>query len=509
MQSGSRFIRLVGWLLAGFIGSLLMAGADLTPEWVTRIASSYSDSLTSMLVDSAGQVYIVGSTGASSNRSIRAAAINPDGTVRWSSVLSSGQAGGAALGADGALYIAGSAPGQGGASDLILLKCDASTGNLLQTYRYSRGAGIAAIGGAVAVDAQGNLYIMGATTGDGADVLLLKLDASLQLQWTRLWDGPASVPYSQDSGVQMLLDPAGNPVLLIRAVMADNQPDYMVVKYSPSGAILWQQNWGTRAGDTPLKMVMDTSGDIYVTGSTTRTTLVYGTIKLRGSDGQLLWEQIDSQALRDIGRSLALDAQGDVYITGSVDPEGNESNFNDNFYTVKRGGATGTPRRWSHLYGQNCVNCFDVPADIAVDSAGHVLVVGRTSSPPYVNDMILLVLNAQTGQEQDRGVVDSGSAIWGVEPGILRLDSRENIYVGAVFRNLNTEVRELTVIKYRSLTRPQGDVNGDGCVDDADLLAVLFAFGQSGSGLPEDVNGDGIVDDADLLIVLFNFGNGC
>ncbi len=56
---------------------------------------------------------------------------------------------------------------------------------------------------------------------------------------------------------------------------------------------------------------------------------------------------------------------------------------------------------------------------------------------------------------------------------------------------------------------PPGDVNGDGCVDDADLLAVLFAFGQSGSDLPEDVTGDGIVDDADLLLVLFNFGSGC
>lgn len=54
-----------------------------------------------------------------------------------------------------------------------------------------------------------------------------------------------------------------------------------------------------------------------------------------------------------------------------------------------------------------------------------------------------------------------------------------------------------------------GDVNGDGCVDDADLLAVLFAFGQTGSDLPEDVNGDGVVDDADLLVVLFNFGQGC
>ncbi|GIV10102.1 MAG: hypothetical protein KatS3mg019_2193 [Fimbriimonadales bacterium] len=55
--------------------------------------------------------------------------------------------------------------------------------------------------------------------------------------------------------------------------------------------------------------------------------------------------------------------------------------------------------------------------------------------------------------------------------------------------------------------RRAGDVDGNGCVDDADLLQVLFAFG--GSGGAADVNGDDIVDDADLLIVLFNFGAGC
>jgi hypothetical protein len=53
----------------------------------------------------------------------------------------------------------------------------------------------------------------------------------------------------------------------------------------------------------------------------------------------------------------------------------------------------------------------------------------------------------------------------------------------------------------------QGDVNCDGCVDDADLLQVLFNFG--GNDASSDVNNDGIVDDADLLIVLFNFGTGC
>jgi hypothetical protein len=63
--------------------------------------------------------------------------------------------------------------------------------------------------------------------------------------------------------------------------------------------------------------------------------------------------------------------------------------------------------------------------------------------------------------------------------------------------------------RVNGITFPMGDVNGDGCVDDQDLTAVLFAFGQVGEDLPEDVNLDGVVDDADILLVLENFGFGC
>jgi hypothetical protein len=61
-----------------------------------------------------------------------------------------------------------------------------------------------------------------------------------------------------------------------------------------------------------------------------------------------------------------------------------------------------------------------------------------------------------------------------------------------------------------SCQQHNGDVDDNGCVDDADLLAVLFGFGQTGDNLGRvDVNCDQVVDDADLLLVLFNFGSGC
>lgn len=52
------------------------------------------------------------------------------------------------------------------------------------------------------------------------------------------------------------------------------------------------------------------------------------------------------------------------------------------------------------------------------------------------------------------------------------------------------------------------DINEDGCVNDEDLLAVLFNFGLEGC-LRQDIDGDGIVSDGDLLLVLFAFGQGC
>ncbi|GBC92698.1 hypothetical protein HRbin15_01174 [bacterium HR15] len=69
--------------------------------------------------------------------------------------------------------------------------------------------------------------------------------------------------------------------------------------------------------------------------------------------------------------------------------------------------------------------------------------------------------------------------------------------------------RSSTEVSAIALVRRYGDTNADGCVDDADLLTVLLAFGQTGSDLPEDINRDEIVDDADLMGVLFGFGGGC
>lgn len=79
--------------------------------------------------------------------------------------------------------------------------------------------------------------------------------------------------------------------------------------------------------------------------------------------------------------------------------------------------------------------------------------------------------------------------------------------IGGEFGAVVSEITGLDEVMV--LQRLPGDINGDDCIDDADLLAVLFAIGIAGDELPEDLNFDGTVNDTDLLMVLQHFGEGC
>jgi 3',5'-cyclic AMP phosphodiesterase CpdA len=96
-------------------------------------------------------------------------------------------------------------------------------------------------------------------------------------------------------------------------------------------------------------------------------------------------------------------------------------------------------------------------------------------------------------------------------PTDLLVDRTGNVYVvGSAYLfpgDSRYATQDIVLIKYRQT--PAGDVDGDGCVDDADLLAVLGDFGRQETGLATDLNRDGIVNDADLLLVMFDFGSGC
>ncbi|MEN3000707.1 MAG: hypothetical protein ABDI19_02565 [Armatimonadota bacterium] len=131
-------------------------------------------------------------------------------------------------------------------------------------------------------------------------------------------------------------------------------------------------------------------------------------------------------------------------------------------------------------------------------------IVGFCSTPSGENRAVRWRISTATTQVEDLNVVYASLLSGGSRLRVAYGMSRNGRFIVGTGLNAATGRLEAFLLD----TRRTGDVDGNGCVDDADLLQVLFVFGQSGSN-PADVNGDGIVDDADLLLVLFNFGSGC
>ena len=444
--------------IVGLTGLSGTSNAQLAPEWISRVpvGTSLSSGIAGIHVDPDGVSYITGSSGASSSTDITTVSFAADGSTRWTQTFGSSgsgadQASGIAMGANGTLYVVGSTPGANFFANLLILAYDPATGALRKKIRYSSGPGISEFGSSIAADAAGNIYVTGGTVGDGLDVMTLKFNAGGVVQWRKVWDGAAFGPFSQDSPVKLLLDPSGNVLVTLTGYAASNHADYVVLKYAPAdGAVLWEKSWGVTGDDFPADMEIDATGDVYVTGIGLDFIDKYSTIKLRGSDGQLLWQFYDSLGFHHSAHGLFLDGVGGVFVTGTSDPDGDESNFNDQFFTVKRDATTGA-LRWTHVYGQTCIQCYDTPSDVRVDPEGHVFVVGRTSSPPYVNEVILLVLDTATGLETDRGLIfNTGAEI--PYTGALRFDATFNLYEGGRIYNANTGANDMSVTKWASVS---------------------------------------------------------
>ena len=478
----------VARLVAVSVGMLVTAAvvaspAELTPEWLARlpVGSSLSAGMAGILVDAAGVSYITGISGPSSNTDITTAAYAPDGALLWSKTYNGpqnwhDQSRAITLGPGGVVYVTGNTPGPGSYARVLVLAYDAVTGTLLNSFEYTSGPGISEHGASVAVDASGAIFVAGGTVGDGGDALVLAFEPNGQLRWKRTWDGPCGAPYSQDNALEILIDPSGDPVVLIHGVMASLHPDYVVVKYAAAtGVSLWQATWGVTGGDFPRDMEIDALGDVYVTGTGIDFQDKYSTIKLKGTDGSLLWQAYDAGGVDDGAAAVALDGQGGVYITGTVDPDGDESNLNDNIYTVKRDAATGA-LLWTHLYGANCIGCYDFGADVLVDPAGHAFVAGSTNSPPYNADAILLVLDAATGVETDRGII-SGGSLESAFSSHLQRDGASNILWGGEISNVNTGSVDMSVARFAAL----GEA-GIPCADTVSFSAICMSR-PSGNGL--------------------------
>ena len=186
--------------------------------------------------------------------------------------------------------------------------------------------------------------------------------------------------------------------------------------------------------------------------------------------------------------SVAVGHSGDIWGGGSYYP------------VMWRAANNWAPELLANL-GGNAGEAFDIRGGV---------IIGFSSRPNGERRAVRWRLDTATTQVEDLNQTYAALLTDGSVLRSANAFSANGRYIVGWGYNAATRRNEAFLLDTQECPSQNGDVDANGCVDDADLLAVLFNFGNSGNNLGrEDTNCDGIVDDADLLTVLFNVGSGC
>ena len=233
-----------------------------------------------------------------------------------------------AVDANGNVIVVGVSTGPDGSSDITTLKYTAS-GTLSWSAQYSgSGANSSGLARAVTLDTSGNIYVTGKVyNGSDYDMVTIKYDPNGQRLWATLYNNGSGM---EDDPIAITLDSVGNVYIAGRSSTVSGLLDYAytTIKYSPSGQQLWVAHYdGDIHNDEAAALAVDASGNVYVTGRTCKTrsdaivcSYDYATLKY-DSSGRQLWLARYGDLWSDEATDLAVDSNGNVYVTGAtVDP---------------------------------------------------------------------------------------------------------------------------------------------------------------------------------------------
>src|ERR1044071_6553771 len=138
----------------------------------------------------------------------------------------------------------------------------------VQTYN-GPGNGID-IAFSVVVDNLGNVYVAGNSPGSTSanDITTIKYNSAGQEQWVQRYNGPGNGDDGTNGTNAIAVDGSGNVYVAGWSAGTENT-DYVVIKYNSTGDQQWAQRYnGLGNGyDAPYGIALDSSANIYVTGT--------------------------------------------------------------------------------------------------------------------------------------------------------------------------------------------------------------------------------------------------
>lgn len=170
--------------------------------------------------------------------------------------------------------------------------------------------------------------------------------------------------------------------------------DFYVVKYDPSGSVLWAKGATGVSNDVGYNLTVDASGNVYIVGTTNSSSLAFGTTTLTShgyddifivkydNSGNLTWAKNAGGSGNDIGENVGVDASGNVYITGYFASTSlafgttTLTNGGGNDFYIAKYDASGNPVWAKNVGGTG----NETGLGIATDANGNSCVTGNFSS---------------------------------------------------------------------------------------------------------------------------------
>lgn len=280
--------------------------------------------------------------------------LDQDGTVLWTRQLGSPgdeEATAVAAGSGGEVYVTGSTTGQLlgrpslGGMDYFLARYDAD-GTLLMLEQ--RGTSAEDVALAVAAGPAGNAWVTGYTEGalggpsaGGRDLFVAKHDPAGSDLWVR-----QRGTFATDSGNAIAVNAEGEAFVAGATEGAlDGHPsaggtDLLVMRFDSNGTWRWTDQRGTSGLETAYGVALDSSGAPVTTGVSAPGLdgqagwpgLSDVFLLKHGRGGAWSWTRLLGGATADFGQALAVDSVGGVYVAGYTDTlTGPVSSIQDGF----------------------------------------------------------------------------------------------------------------------------------------------------------------------------------
>lgn len=210
------------------------------------------------------------------------------------------------------------------------------------------------------------------------------------VEWVRRFNGSAG---RFDIVTTMKIDNNSNAFVYGNANQTGAFSDIAAIKYSPSGAVVWQAffNGYSSQLDECKDAFLDTDGTSYLTGITSDTNQVVKIITLKISpSGSILWHRVFLPPVysQGFGLSITKDIFGNIYTCGSV----RRANGTNSIVLLKYSAGSGD--LLGSTFFNKTASSSETPVTVCTDNAGAVYILASSNAVGGMNDILMLKYNS-------------------------------------------------------------------------------------------------------------------